>query len=124
MIDAYYAHKLFDRVLASIDGLDRTVGGDPYLDAMRGNANLQKGDLAAAKRCARKVVEAEPDLPAGVLLPPHDFLEGEGLCRDQAQLTAIRSKFPRWMPNLKGNPAYTEYAASPQYRDWLNAKKP
>ncbi len=26
MIDAYFAHKLYDRVLASIDGLDHTLG--------------------------------------------------------------------------------------------------
>ncbi len=60
MIDAYSAHKLFDRVLASIDGLDRTLGGDPYLDTMRSQAYFQKGDLAAAKRCAGKRSRPSP----------------------------------------------------------------
>ena len=54
MIYAYHEHKLFDKVLASIDGLDRTVGGDPFLDVLRADAYFEKGDLAAAKHCARK----------------------------------------------------------------------
>ena len=52
MIYAYHEHKLFDKVLASIDGLDRTVGGDPFLDVLRADTYFEKGDLAAAKRCA------------------------------------------------------------------------
>ena len=49
LIDAYADHKLYDRELASIDAVDRAVGGDPYLDMLRSRAFRMKGDLAAAK---------------------------------------------------------------------------
>jgi tetratricopeptide (TPR) repeat protein len=124
MIDAYSSHKLFDRVLASIDGLDRTVGGDPYLDALRGRVYLLKGDLAAAKACARKSVEAEPDVPTAYLSLLTISLKEKNFAETSALLTAVQEKFPRRMPVLKNNPAYAEYTSSPQYRDWLNAKKP
>ena len=52
MIDAYFEHKLFERVLACIDGLDRSVGGDPYLDALRAKTHLAQHDLDAAQECA------------------------------------------------------------------------
>jgi tetratricopeptide (TPR) repeat protein len=124
MIDAYYAHKLYDRVLASIDGLDRTVGGDPYLDALRGQAYLLKGDLAAAKRCARKSRAAEPDLPTAYLCLLKVSLKEKDFAETSALLTTIRDKFPRQMPTLEKNPDYAAYTASPQYRAWRNVKKP
>ena len=71
--------KLFDRVLASIDGLDRALGGDPYLDALRGNANLQKGDLAAAKQWRGRRSSPSPTCRRRTTVPGN-FLEGERLC--------------------------------------------
>jgi tetratricopeptide (TPR) repeat protein len=124
MIDAYYSHKLFDRVLASIDGVDRTVGGDPYLDALRARAHLQKGDLAAAKRCAKKSVEAEPDVPTAYLCLLTISLREKTFAETSAILTIVREKFPGQMPALKNNPTYVEYTSSPQYRDWVSARKP
>jgi tetratricopeptide (TPR) repeat protein len=124
MIDAYHAHKLFDRELASIDGLDRTVDGDPYLDAIRGRVYVCKGDLAAAKRCARKSIEAEPDVPTAYLCLIEVSLKEKDFAETSRLLTIVRSKFPRRMPALENNPVYAEYTASPQYRDWVKAKKP
>ncbi len=124
LIDAYSAHKLYDRALAAIDGLDRTLGGDPYLDAVRGITYLGKGDLAAAKRCAQKSVAAEPDLPAAYLCRLAIALKEKDFARTSTLLTMIRDKFPKWMPALKSDPDFAEYVKSPQYRSWLAAKKP
>ena len=54
MIDAYSAHKLFDLVLKSIDGLDRTVGSDPCFGCVAERCISKKGDFVAAKQFARK----------------------------------------------------------------------
>ncbi len=67
LIDAYADHKLYDRELASIDAVNRAVGGDPYLDMLRSRAFRMKGDLAAAKECVNKAIVAEPDLKRHVL---------------------------------------------------------
>jgi hypothetical protein len=98
--------------------------GAPYLDALRGNAHLQKGDLAAAKRCVRKAVEAEPEAPAAYLCLLTISLREKDFAETSRLLTTVRAKFPRRMPVLKDDPAYAEYVGSPQYRDWVNADKP
>ena len=57
----YYAlHRQFDNMLACVDRLDRAVGGDPLLDAYRALVHTQKGNLAAAKKCARTLLLRNP----------------------------------------------------------------
>jgi tetratricopeptide (TPR) repeat protein len=123
MIDAYYAHQQYDLVLKCIDGLDRTVCGDPYLDALRADAYLAKGDLAAAKRYAQKSIEGEPDLPKAYLDLLTISLKQKDFSQTSAILTVLRDKFPWKMPALKGDPLYAEYVASPQYQTWAAKKK-
>jgi predicted Zn-dependent protease len=110
------------RYLTCIDGLDRTVGGDPYLDVLRGEVYLKKGDFAAAKQFAHKAAEAEPDEPAAyfcllaISLKEKDFAEISDI------LTSFREKFPRRMPKVETNAAYAEYVRSPQYRASVNGQ--
>ena len=61
LVNYYLLHRKFDDVLACVDRLDRAVGGDPLFDAHRAFAQLHKGNLAAAKKCAQNAVAAEPD---------------------------------------------------------------
>ena len=76
MIDAYYAHKLFDLVLASIDGLDRTLGGDPYLDVCALRRTFRKATLLLPSG-APKVGRNGAGFADGVPLPPHHFAQGK-----------------------------------------------
>jgi tetratricopeptide (TPR) repeat protein len=123
LLDAYYEHKMFDRALACIDRIDRAIGGDPYLDALRSGLNRMKGDLDAAKSCAQKAIAAEPDLRQPyfaliqVSLAEKDFTETSRL------LTLVQEKFPDHMPSVKTNPVYAGYVKSRQYREWLKAQK-
>jgi hypothetical protein len=122
MIDGYLEHKLYDRALACIDRLDKTVGGDPYLDATRANVYRLKGDRVNAKKLGNKAAAAEPNLsPAyecllAVSLTEKKFSETSRL------LTLFKKKFPKRMPDLKGDPAYAEYAKSAAYRTWLKTQ--
>jgi tetratricopeptide (TPR) repeat protein len=59
----YLRNKRWDEFLSSIDRLDKAVGGDAYLDGYRSLAHAQKGNLAAAKKCAETALAAEPDEP-------------------------------------------------------------
>ena len=124
MIDAYFEHKLFDRVLACIDGLDRSVGGDPYLDAFRANTHLKQGDLDAARRCREKAIEAEPDSPMGYLCLLTISLRQRKFAETSRLLTIVRDKFPQRMPKPEAEIAYTEYVRSRYYRTWMKSKTP
>jgi hypothetical protein len=59
----YFILHRFDDALASIERLDKAVGGDPRLDANRAMVFVMKGDLVAAKKCAQSAAAAEPDDP-------------------------------------------------------------
>jgi tetratricopeptide (TPR) repeat protein len=124
MIDSYAEHKRFDLELGCIERLDRSVGGDPYLDEFRASAYRMKGDLSAAKEYAGKAIVAEPDarLPYFTLLlislAEKDFAETNRL------LTIYQKKFPKHIPDLKSEPAYADYIKSAAYRTWAEAQKP
>ena len=69
LLDYYVLHRQFDDLLACVERLDKELGGDPHLDFTRAFVYLQKGDLAAAKKCAQNAAVAEPESPdAGNLL--------------------------------------------------------
>ena len=51
----------WDEVLAAVDAFDRDLGGDPYLDALRANYQLQKGKFALAKKLIANAATVEPD---------------------------------------------------------------
>ena len=63
LMNHYVLGRRADDALACIDRLGKAVGGDPYLDADRAGIYLNKGDLAAAKKCAQKAAAVEPDEP-------------------------------------------------------------
>ena len=90
---------------------------------MRSQAYFQKGEPAAAKHCARKEIEAEPDLPAAYFCGLAISLKEKDFAATSALLTTVRDKFPRRMPVLKDNPDFAEYVKSPQYSTWANARE-
>jgi tetratricopeptide (TPR) repeat protein len=123
MIDAYLEHKLYDRSLACIDGLDKTVGGDPYLDVLRAGVHRVKGDRAAAKKCLSKAIAAEPDLPLAYRGLLSISLEEKKFSETSRLLTLLQKQFPDQMPAVASDPAYAEYVKSTAYRAWLRTQK-
>jgi hypothetical protein len=61
LVNHYVLCRRPDDALASIDRLDKAVGGDRCLDLLRAAVYSKKGDLAAAKKRAEKAAAAEPD---------------------------------------------------------------
>ena len=123
LIDSYFSHKQYAEVRASLDRLDQSVGGDPYLDVLQASSFLEEGNTKSAKEYLRKAVAAEDSLVSAyfglvvVALREKDFDETSRL------LTVIGEKFPKKMPDLRRNPAYAQYIKSPQYEAWLKTLK-
>ncbi len=61
LLEYYGSHQQLDNYAASLERLDKAVGGDPLLDAYRAAWNLDKGNLAAAKKCLQNAAAVEPD---------------------------------------------------------------
>jgi predicted Zn-dependent protease len=68
LLDGYFMKKRYDEALQAVDRIDRSLGGDPYLDVMRANMLLAKGDVDGAYRFATRAVEREPSLSEAQLV--------------------------------------------------------
>lgn len=62
-IDYHLLKKEYDEMLKSIDRLDKSLGGDPYLDAIKASALIQAGRLKEARAAAEKAIKDAPKLP-------------------------------------------------------------
>ena len=125
LIDAYSAHKLYDRVLAA----HRRAGPHARRQSVFGcGAQIkypEKGDLAAAKHCGRS--RCGRARPAGgvpcrlaIALKEKDFAQDQHAADDDSGQVP-QSGCPR---SRRATPISREYVKSPQYRSWLAATKP
>lgn len=61
-IDYYLLKKDYDEMLKAIDRLDRSLGGDPYLEAMKANGLAEAGRFKEARASADKAIQDAPKL--------------------------------------------------------------
>lgn len=66
-IDGHFMKHDYAALRTTLDRLDKRLGGDPYLDAMRATADLLDGKGDDAVRHARSATEREPTMPEGWL---------------------------------------------------------
>jgi len=64
-VDAHLLRGEEKQAMAAIDRIDKAVGGDPYLDVMRGTFYLAQNQPDKAKALCQKAVKAEPGLFQG-----------------------------------------------------------
>ncbi len=118
-IDSYLLKEKYDDALSAIDRVDKAVGGDPYLDVLRSNINLQRGDLEKAQVHAVSACDREPLLLGGwwsrvsVSLARKDFPETARL------LTHIRDEMGVELSDLSTIPEYAEFVKSDAYRTFV-----
>ncbi|HVE71118.1 MAG TPA: hypothetical protein VNI54_07095 [Thermoanaerobaculia bacterium] len=118
-IDANILRGQYGEALRIVDSLDRSVGGDPYLDVMRANIRLQEGDLAQAEAMAVRATERNPKREdawwtrVNVNLSQKDFAETARL------LTIIRDDLTLEIDDLSKYPEYAEFVKSLQYREFM-----
>jgi tetratricopeptide (TPR) repeat protein len=122
-IDAFVMRKDFSGAIGAVDRLDRSVGGDPYLDLLRANLSEARGDLKEARRFARRAVDREPSL-----LAAHWALVGYSLTNKDydetlARLKEIDRTFRIVFNDLSKAPIYAGFVKSPQYARWLDYLK-
>ena len=120
-VDAHLMAGRFQEAHESIDRLDRKVGGDPYLQFMRGNLFLQEGKHDEANRQAEQILRSdERDLDAHWLLVAISLEKKE--FQDTAKLlTKIRDELGMPLGDLRQLPDYADFVASPEFEAWQAA---
>ena len=106
-----------------LDHLDRSVGGDPYLDVLRGTTHAAAGDFEKSVTALERAIAAEPTMENAYF-----SLVNTTLMFDQHALTAqsldrITAKFGyTW--ELEDVPDYARFLASEEGKRWLRANRP
>ena len=117
-IDGYTLLKDYDKALAAIDRLDKSVGGDPYIGMLRSGLFQLAGRLADARKAAEAAVAGCPDL-----IEPCWALLGATLRQDDhpatlATLKLIDQRFEVEFADLTAPPEYARFVKSPQHAEW------
>lgn len=118
-IDYYVLKKQFDQSLACIDRLDKAIGGDPYLEVLRAGAHIEQGNFAAARADLKKAIDAEPGLVDAYWSLVNVSLQDKNFDETLKTLRTIREKFGIEIGDLTQVPLYKDFAASPQYQEFL-----
>jgi len=122
LIDHYFNARQFDEALRIVDRIDRSVGGDPYLDFMRANVLYAGGRRSEARAAARRAVEREPGLEdpywtlVTISLDEKDFGETARL------LDEIETELGLVVGDLKLIPEYSEFLESDAYDAWAASR--
>jgi predicted Zn-dependent protease len=117
-LDYYNRRKEFAKSLATLDAIDKSVGGDPYLDVQRALIHHRMGELKEARRFASRAANREPTLaPAHFLVATLAQSEKDF----QAVATALRAaeKIMAVDPEMiEARPVFAEFVASPEFKAW------
>jgi hypothetical protein len=109
----------YGELLAMLDRLDKRLGGDPYLDALRAQALNSSGKHAEAITAAKRAIAAEPGLEDaywGLLAPQVASKDFAGAV---ATVKVLRDRFAADTAALQGDPRFAPLVDSKEYAAWM-----
>jgi tetratricopeptide (TPR) repeat protein len=118
-IDYYFLKKRYDDALKAVDGLDRAIGGDPYLGALRAGLLVEARRYDEARPLAEKAIQAAPTVANAYGIRLLVSLREKNFVDTLQWLKKLVQACNAPMDDLPGNPEYAEFVRSPQYREWL-----
>jgi hypothetical protein len=118
LLDGHTLNKDYDAVLATVDRIDRAVGGDPYLEMQRSAAYVNIGDLDRALQAAKSGVERVPaDVHMWSMLMTVQ-LDRKDIAAALTTIQHLETHFDRDLSDefLAEDPAWTALIASPEWK--------
>ena len=124
LIDATFLRKDYDKCLASVDSLNKRLGGDPYLNSFRANMALVQGKIDEAKKYFEAAVAGAPQ----VVQPYFALVEISMTQKDFAEtarlMTVLESERGiRFADDLSDTPVFAEFSKSPEYATWQESRQ-
>ncbi|MDA1055703.1 MAG: hypothetical protein O3C40_35355 [Planctomycetota bacterium] len=118
-IDWHFMREEYDKSLAAIDALDRVVGGDPHLNALRANVYLEQGDYERAEAAANNAIEADPALEDAYWTLITAAMAKDDFAAMLERMKLLDSSFEMEWGDLSEIAEYASFVKSPQYQEWL-----
>jgi tetratricopeptide (TPR) repeat protein len=117
-IDYLFLKNKFDDLIQCLDRIDQAVGGDPYLNVLRGNAHAAAGRFAAARTAHEAAIKAEPDLTEAYTARISLALMEKNHEDTLKWLKAVVEQRGIQIKDLTKVPEYAEFVTSPQYPEF------
>jgi hypothetical protein len=123
-IDRAIIEKDFKGTIAAIDGLNTIVGGDPYLEHLRGWAMTATGDTVGGLARMRKGIDAEPKLQRlywpyiDVLVAQGKYPEAGKVLSELSEKTNASNDDIDYELMMRSSPDYDRFRASPGFAEW------
>ena len=121
-IDGWLQLNRPDAALESIELIETAVGGDPYLQVVRGDVQYRAGNLEAAELAARRAIEEDPDLQNAYWQLTTISLDQGDFETTADMLTRIAQRFDIEFQDLRDVPEYNEFVRSAEYRAWRRTR--
>lgn len=119
MIDLHFLDGNFAEADASIQRVERIIGGDPYLKVLRANTRRMMKDYDGALKLANEAQHDEPDLADAVDARITIHLERKDYRGLVAELRAFKRDFGITLDRKAlDEPMYAEFVASPEFAAW------
>lgn len=124
MLDTHLTRKQYQQAVECIARIDKSIGGDWYLDVMSAEIQMQSGKLDGALASASQAQKRNP----GQIDPIHTLV-AVNLQREDFDavkrwlLMAERAFNFRYDPEFNNSEPFSGFRKSPQYKQWL-AERP
>ena len=118
-IDYYRLKERYKESIACIDRLNLTVGGDPYLENMRADIDIENNDYVSARADVNKALKGDPNLVVAHWNLVEISLAEKKYDETLQTLRLLRDKFQANLGDLPDDPAYAGFIKSPQYKKLL-----
>jgi tetratricopeptide (TPR) repeat protein len=122
-IDLYISKEDYAKALEYIDRLDRSVGGDPYLNVMRANQLIKNNNWIEARKVIQKAIDEEPALDWVYKVLVEISLHDKKFDETVDLLIILADRFRMQIGDLTNAPDYAEFVRSPQYEKWLKSRE-
>lgn len=119
LIDGYLLKKEYDKALASVDRLDKSVGGDSFLNVIRANILGEQGMLTEAIAAANAAIEGNPDMQECYLTLVGLHLLSKDHARTVEALNLLEQRFEMQYNDLRQVPEYADFVQSPEGQQWM-----
>jgi hypothetical protein len=118
---AFLSRKSYDQVLVGLDRIEKAVGGDAYLKALRANILRFQGKTEAAAKMAEAAMAEEPTLEQAYFVPLMLSLNKHDFAKTAEVLSAVETNCHLKLEDLTNFPEYQEFVKSPEYKAWLKS---
>ena len=125
LIGYYWFKRDYDKVFAAIERLDKSLGGDPYLDAMKARILFEMKKFKEARDSAEKAIKEDPKQPLAYLVraavSAQEKNHKDALVWLKKLVEATGAKL-----NLETDVRFADFVKSPQFQElnkWIADRK-